>query len=80
MLLKACTNQKEIIKIYLDKKELENIKLIKHSNFEIKFKFQKLKYKKPKHSPEICILKSKSYLLSLYTPITIKYKKRLIIK
>lgn len=48
---------------------------IKHSNFEIKFHYNKLKYQKPKNSIEACIIKNTTYCINLYIPVTIKYKK-----
>lgn len=54
---------------------MQKIEKIKYSNFEIKFHYQQLKYQKPKHSIEACIIKSKSYCINLYLPISIKYKK-----
>lgn len=37
-----------------------------------------IKYKKPIYSPEICILKNKTYAIYLYVPMQIKYKKHKI--
>jgi DNA-directed RNA polymerase beta subunit len=66
-------------KFYLTQQELQSIKNIKHSEFKIKFQSQKLKYKKPAYTTEECILKGKTYSVSLYIPIEIKYKDQLII-
>nr|AKL79025.1 RNA polymerase beta subunit [Euglena viridis] len=60
--------------------ELEKIKVIKYSNFNIKMFTHNMKYKKPIYSPETCILKNKTYAIYLYIPMQIKYKKHKIIK
>nr|YP_007517064.2 RNA polymerase beta subunit [Euglena viridis]AEY70834.2 RNA polymerase beta subunit [Euglena viridis] len=62
------------------KEELEKIKTINYSNFSIKMSTHSIKYKKPIYSPEICILKNKTYAIYLYIPIQIKYKKHKIIE
>lgn len=68
----ASTNLKE--ENYLTKKELEKIKTLHYSNFNIRFFPHKIKYKKPKYSPEICVLKNKTYSVLLYIPLQVKYK------
>ena len=64
---------------YLTKNELKKFKVIKYSNFEIKFKTSQVKYKEPKIIPEICLLKNQTYNIQVYIPISIKYKTKKII-
>jgi len=61
--------------IYQTKEEIEKIKIIKYSSFDIIFQPNKLKYKKPKYSPETCIIKKKTYSIYIYVPVQIKYKR-----
>ena len=63
---------------YLIKENLREIQLIKRKNFTIKMDIFNIKYKKPKYSSQKCILKTKTYSISLYTPIEIKYKEKKI--
>lgn len=73
MLKKASKNLKG--KIYLTKEELEKIKKIEHSNFEIRFYSQQIKYKKPRLTYNETLNKSKTYCIKAYIPIKIRYKK-----
>lgn len=43
-------------------------------DFEINLNVYKMKYKEPRFSSQQCILKNKSYTMSLYVPIYIKHK------
>lgn len=55
--------------------ELMKLKNLKHFNFEIKLKINKLKFKLSKENSEVCLNKQKTYALSLIVPIEIKHKK-----
>lgn len=59
---------------------MKEISLIKKGNLKIKINFHNLKYKRPKYSAQKCILKGKTYSTSIYVPIKIEYKEKLIIK
>lgn len=61
--------------IYQTKEEIEKIKMITYSNFDVIFQPNKLKYKKPTYSPETCIIKRKTYSIYIYVPVQIRYKK-----
>ena len=76
---KAGTNLKGKI-FHLTKKEIETINKIKQFNFFIKINSSKIKYKKPKYSFNECIIKNKTFSISIYAPITITYKKIKIFK
>jgi DNA-directed RNA polymerase beta subunit len=60
--------------------ELKNIEKITHANFFINFEPSKLKYKKPKLSPELCLIKGKTYSISVYIPMQIKYNNVILIE
>lgn len=63
---------------YLTKHELEKIKTIKYSKFNIKFQISKIKFKKPTNTPEECLLKNKTYTINIYIPIELQYKNQKI--
>lgn len=59
---------------------MKKIKLIKHLDFNIKIDGNKLFYKKSNILPEIILSKKKTYSLSLYVPISVKYKGVIILE
>lgn len=60
--------------------ELRRIEKITFVNLEVNFQVNRLKYKKPFLSPEVCLEKNLTYTLDLYVPITIKFKKIIVLK
>lgn len=64
---------------YLTKQELEQIKLIKYSNFKIKIQYQNLRFKRPIYDTDLCIAKTRTYSSFIYVPIKVIYKKELTI-
>nr|YP_010700364.1 RNA polymerase subunit beta [Flexiglena variabilis]WCH63512.1 RNA polymerase subunit beta [Flexiglena variabilis] len=73
-ILSNLTNLCNIYDIYLTKEKLKDIQKIKSNNFVINIDIENMKYKTPKYSIQKSITKSKSYSISLYAPLTIKYK------
>lgn len=63
---------------YLTKKKIKEISLIKKEELKININFHNLKYKRPKYSAEKCIVKGKTYSLTILVPIKIEYKKKSI--
>nr|NP_074962.1 RNA polymerase beta subunit [Euglena longa]P27059.2 RecName: Full=DNA-directed RNA polymerase subunit beta; AltName: Full=PEP; AltName: Full=Plastid-encoded RNA polymerase subunit beta; Short=RNA polymerase subunit beta [Euglena longa]CAC24573.1 RNA polymerase subunit [Euglena longa] len=60
--------------------ELKKIQKIIHSNFEINFHINALKYKKPKLSSESCLIKNETYNIDIKIPMEIKYEGKIIFK
>ncbi len=45
---------------------------------KLKFQINKIKFKKPIYTHENCRLKEKTYAISIYVPIKIKYNNKLV--
>jgi DNA-directed RNA polymerase subunit beta len=63
---------------YLTKEEIKKISHLEHGNFLIKIHLEQLKYKKPKHSFQECVNQEKTLSISIYIPIEIRYKNKII--
>lgn len=53
--------------------ELQRLEKIVYNGLQITFQPTKLKYKSPRFSPELCLIKNKTYSIRLYVPIQVKY-------
>nr|YP_009145381.1 RNA polymerase beta subunit [Cryptoglena skujai]AKL39006.1 RNA polymerase beta subunit [Cryptoglena skujai] len=62
------------------KEEIKKLSRIKYYNFELKIDFNNIKYKKPKNSLQECILKNKTYSIPIFIPVSVKYKRTLVLK
>lgn len=61
------------------KSRLHMIRKINHLFFNLYFHENNIKFKKPKFSPDIVLLKGQTYFLSLYIPLSVKYLKKKIV-
>jgi DNA-directed RNA polymerase beta subunit len=60
--------------------ELRRVEKIASAHLEVNFQVNRLKYKKPLLSPEVCLQKNLTYTIDLYVPITIKFKRFILLK
>ena len=72
----ASTDHKKEIEFYLTKNLLIEMKNIKHSKIKIRFQSNKIKFKEPNYTEEKCITKEKTYAISTFIPIKIKYENK----
>ena len=54
------------------------MKNIKQSKMKIKFQNNRIKFKKPHYNEEKCVAKEKTYAISIYIPIKIKYENKVL--
>lgn len=60
--------------------EFRRVEKVTFTNLEINFQVSRLKYKKPRFSPEVCLEKNLTYSIDLYIPMTVKLRKKVILE
>lgn len=68
---------------FLKKGLIEELRRVENFTFpdlKINFQVNKLKYKKPRFSAEVCLRKNLTYSIGLYVPITIKSAQSVLLK